>query len=106
MAGLEYQSTRAKRVISPTAFIALVNFFAFLLISTYLGGDAINGYTAHGDFFVCGHGLCRRVTSSVWHYSYCHAIATIGLMLLTLAETAYFRWTGDIKFSSKSQHYH
>lgn len=91
-----YTSTRARRVIYPTACVGLINFFAFVLISIYLGGDAINGHRAEGSFFLCGHGHCTRVTASVWHYSYCHALATIGLMLLVAAETAYFWWRGDI----------
>lgn len=100
MVGRFHLSTRATRVMGPTGLIALVNFFAFVLISTYLGGDAINGHISGGKYFVCGHGLCTQVTSSVWHYSYWHALATIGSVLLVLAESAYFRCTGDIESSA------
>ena len=88
--------------MGPTGLIALVNFFAFVLISTHLGGDAINGHVSGGSYFVCGHGFCTQVTRSVWHYSYWHALATIGSVLLVLAENAYFWWTGDIRSSAKT----
>ncbi|HEX5460191.1 MAG TPA: hypothetical protein VFX20_09485 [Steroidobacteraceae bacterium] len=89
-----YHSTRARRVVYFTACVALVNFFAFVLIGTYLGGDAINGHITNGAFFLCGHGVCTRVTGSVWHYSYWHALTTIGLVFLAVTETAYFGWRG------------
>lgn len=83
-----------------TALIALVNFFVFLLISTYLGGDAINGHISHGNYFVCGHGFCTQVTRFVWRYSYWHALATIGLTLLVAAGSAYFWRSGDPRSSA------
>lgn len=95
------QSTRAKRVIYPTAVIALVNFTAFLVVSAHLGGDALNGYIRDGHFFLCAHGICTQVNSRLWHYSYYHAVATICLMLLVVIEMAYFCRSGDIGLSSK-----
>ena len=91
-------STRAKWVIYPTVILTAVNFLIFVLISTYLGGDAVNGHIETGRYFLCGHGHCTEVSRSIWRYSYWHSWATIGSFLLVFAETALFLNTGDIKF--------
>jgi hypothetical protein len=91
-------SKRAKLVGYPIAVLAVVNFVAFAVGCAYLGGDALNGY-AHGDhFFVCEHGHCTEVSSAAWHYSYWHAYAAIGGMLLLFATAALFINTGDIEW--------
>jgi len=89
-------SKRAKRVIYPTAALAILNFIAFVLGSLHLGGDALNGYVRAGHYFVCAHGGCFEVSSAVWHYSYWHAWTAIGGIFLVMAETALFLNTGDI----------
>jgi len=91
-------SKRAKWVIYPTAVFALINFFAFIGGSQYLGGDALNGYMKAGHYFVCAHGSCAEVSSSIWHYSWWHAVTALGGILLAMAETAFFLNTGDIQF--------
>ncbi|HEY6451515.1 MAG TPA: hypothetical protein VIX87_02830 [Steroidobacteraceae bacterium] len=89
-------SRRAKYVLYPTAAFALVTFFAFVIGSIHFGGDALNGYVRAGHYFLCAHGSCAEVSSAIWHYSYWHAWASIGGILLVLAETALFLNTGDI----------
>jgi hypothetical protein len=84
-------SKRARWVIYPTATLAMVNFFAFVVGSAYLGGDALNGYVRTGHYFVCAHGGCAEVSSVIWH-----AYASFGGILLVFAETAFFLNTGDI----------
>jgi hypothetical protein len=91
-------SKRAKWVVYPTFATAMANFFAFILDSLHLGGDALNGYAKAGHFFVCAHGACTEVSSTIWHYSYWYAVSAIGGILLVLAETALFLNTGDIDF--------
>jgi hypothetical protein len=91
-------SKRAKWVMYPTTALAMINFFAFVIGSVYLGGDALNGHVHAGHYFVCAHGSCTEVSRTVWHYSYWHAYASFGGILLMLAETALFLNTGDIKW--------
>jgi hypothetical protein len=91
-------SRRAKIVGHPLAALAVVNFIAFSIGSVYLGGDAINGFESAGHFFVCEHGHCTEVSSCAWHYSYWHAIAAIGGILLMFATMALFINTGDIEW--------
>lgn len=93
---LRFYSRRAKRVMYPTALVAVANFLAFVAGSIYLGGDALNGYVHAGHYFLCAHGHCVEVSRAVWQYSYWHAISAIGGILLVLAEQALFLKTGDI----------
>lgn len=91
-------SRRAKWVLYPTSVLVLINFFAFTGGSFYLDGDALNGYMKAGQYFVCAHGHCAQVSSSIWHYSYWHAVTALGGILLVFAEMAVFLNTGDIEF--------
>jgi hypothetical protein len=97
MAGSFHPSAQATRILYATGAVALANFAVFVLVSTWISGDALNGYVSDGRFFVCAHGRCAQVSPSVWHYSYWHALVTIGLMLLVVAETLYFYLTGQMK---------
>jgi hypothetical protein len=60
-------SARPRRILYRTGAVTLVNFVVFVLVSAYIGGDALNGYVSHGHFFVCGHGRFAQVTSSIWN---------------------------------------
>ena len=91
-------SKRAKRVIYPTASVVMINFFIFVFMSVYLGGDALNGHIEAGHYFLCAHGHCTEVSRSIWHYSYWHAWTTIAGFLLVFAETVLFLNTGDIEY--------
>ncbi len=93
-------SKRAGWVLYPTIGLAAINFFSFVFASAYLGGDALNGHIQAGHYFLCVHvhGHCTEVSSSIWHYSYWHAVSAIGGFLLVFALTALFLNTGDIEF--------
>jgi hypothetical protein len=91
-------SKRAKLVVYPIVGLAAINFFAFVFASVYLGGDALNGHIAAGHYFLCMHGHCTEVSSSIWHYSYWHAASAIDGFLLVFDVTALFLNTGDIEF--------
>jgi hypothetical protein len=51
-----------------------------------------------GRYFVCAHGACSEVSSTIWHYSYWHAYTSFGGILLVFAVTALFLNTGDISW--------
>jgi hypothetical protein len=91
-------SKRAKWTIYPTMALAMINFFAFVEVSIYLGGDALNGYVQNGHHFLCENGRCTEVSSSLWRYSWWHAVTAMGGILVVFAETAFFLNTGDIDF--------
>jgi hypothetical protein len=91
-------SKRAKRIMRPTAVLVMINFFTFVAASMYLGGDALNGYIKAGHYFLCAHGHCTEVSSSIWRYSWWHTVTAVGGMLLLVVEIALFLNTGDIQF--------
>lgn len=91
-------SKRAKWIIYPTVVLVSINFIAFIFGSTYLGGDAVNGYVQAGHYFVCEHGACTEVSSVAWNYSYWHAWAAFSGIILVFAEVALFLNTGDIEW--------
>ena len=91
-------SKRAKWIIYPTAALVMINFFTFITVSVYLGGDALNGYMQAGHYFLCVHGHCTEVSSSIWHYSWWHAVSALGGIILVIAEIALFLNTGEIEF--------
>ena len=48
----KYSNTSYLNIILLTIFvIALINFFSFVTIAGYLGGDAVNGKIENGHFF-------------------------------------------------------
>jgi len=91
-------SKRAKWVIYPTATLVMINFIVFGAGSAYLGGDALNGYIQAGHYFLCAHGQCTQVSSATWHYSFWHAYAAMGCILLLFGEVALFLNLGDIEW--------
>ena len=55
--------------------VALVNFFSFIAIDLYLGGDALNGRQAAGHYFLANHGRMTEVSRTVFEYSQWHALS-------------------------------
>ncbi len=53
--------------------IGFANFFAFAAVAIVKGGDALNGYTANGLYFVGEHGRFTQVTKAFFMYSQWHA---------------------------------
>jgi hypothetical protein len=83
MVSLRTDSKRLKKAASIGAVLFItLNFFAFGVVSTYLGGDALYGHVRAGHYFVCAHGKCYEVSRSVWLYSYWHAVTALTSMAL------------------------
>jgi hypothetical protein len=57
--------------------IAVVNFATFAIVGLYLGGDALNGRSDNGHYFLMNHGKYTEVSSRVWHYSRIHAVSVM-----------------------------
>lgn len=62
-----------------------VNFFAFGLISVFIGGDAINGSHDGVNYYLAAQGTETAVHPLVYYYSMTHACITIGTFLLFFA---------------------
>jgi hypothetical protein len=67
------------RITKPFAYamftVALVNFVSFVCIAQWIGGDALNGYTAGGHYFLSNHGKLTEVSGTVFEYSRWHALS-------------------------------
>ena len=53
--------------------IGVLNFLAFAIIATCLGGDALNGKAVDGRYFLSNHGKSTEVSEAVFTYSRIHA---------------------------------
>jgi hypothetical protein len=56
--------------------IAIVNFLAFIIGAAVLGGDAVNGKSEAGRYYVANHGKLTEVSRAAFTYSrlHCHAV--------------------------------
>jgi hypothetical protein len=52
--------------------IGIVNFAVFFIGSIYFGGDAVNGYSCKGHYFLGSHGRYTETTKAVYTYSRWH----------------------------------
>jgi hypothetical protein len=68
-------SPGTRRLLRAINTVATVNFFAFFGISLLIGGDAFNGHSDHGHFYLSSHGHLTEVSSSVFLYSEIHMIS-------------------------------
>ena len=67
-------------MISPTlakagrvAFIfGIINFAVYVLVAAKIGGDAVNGHSASGHYFLGEHGKLTETSYSVFLYSKLH----------------------------------
>lgn len=75
----ETHRRRGKQLVWGLGALAALNFVAFLIAAVYLGGDAINGYSQAGHYFLGAHskGPFTEVSHSVFTYSLWHASSVI-----------------------------
>ena len=95
-------SRRAKLIFIPVFILAFVNFFVFIFVDIYLGGDALNGYARDGHYFLCSHGRYTEVSQTVWTYSHWHAISVIITHASVFVLAVIFMNTGDMTLEKRS----
>ena len=73
--------------------LGLLNLLAYTVVYAYIQGDAVNGESKDGRYYVRGHflhgpeGKQREVDRATWIYSYVHSISvwpTEGVVLICL----------------------
>lgn len=69
----ELPKTPGNVVLIALILFGFVNFFSFIVVSIYLGGDAMNGRTEAGRYFLSEHGRLHEVPKTVFTYSLWHA---------------------------------
>jgi hypothetical protein len=62
---------RLEKICNAVQIIAAINFFSFAIIAIIIGGDALNGYTQGGRYFIGQNGY--EVSYPVFLYSKIHA---------------------------------
>ena len=66
--------------------LGIVNFMVFWVVSVCLGGDALNGGSADGHYFL-DRNHRTEVSSGVWHYSLIHAKSQKVTILLAIVSS-------------------
>jgi hypothetical protein len=61
-----------KTVCVFVAALGILNFAAFAIAATCLGGDAVNGRSENGRYFFSSHGKDTEVSRAVFNYSRIH----------------------------------
>ena len=72
-------------MVKVLAILAVVDLASFVAFSLAIGGDALNGVSVNGRYFVAMHGYLREVSRSVWYASRIQAISVLALWSLTIA---------------------
>ncbi|HEY6456942.1 MAG TPA: hypothetical protein VIY90_16840 [Steroidobacteraceae bacterium] len=54
--------------------LAIINFAAYVAIAFYLHGDAWNGYSAAGHYFLREHARYTEVTRGVYQFSWWYSL--------------------------------
>ena len=52
----------------------VLNFIVFVGVSLFIGGDAWNGYSRGGQYFLSSHGKITQVSKEVFLYSKYHVL--------------------------------
>lgn len=73
-----------KKALKAFAGLTLANLIAFAAIAGYLGGDALNGWTEGGRYYLAIRGRPTEVTEGVYFYSKVHAISLIVMVAVVL----------------------
>jgi hypothetical protein len=69
-----------ERVIKWANAAVIANFIAFCVISLFIGGDAFQGYSAGGHYFLRQKSHFNEVSEAVFDYSYWHTVSVLVTM--------------------------
>jgi hypothetical protein len=64
-----------RRILQSGFALAVANFIIFVILATYLGGDAFNGHVKDGQYFLGMHGRYTQVSRDIFLYSRWHVIS-------------------------------
>ena len=85
-----------KRGLTPWIFaLAVVNFMTFGIVALSLGGDACNGMSQDGHYYLANRGRLTEVSAGIYVYSFCHGTSTIFTHLAALI--AAYGWISSIR---------
>jgi hypothetical protein len=61
-----------KKLYTIVGIVAVLNFVAYLIVTSQIGGDAINGGEQAGHFYLSAHGRRTEVSRSTYMFSRYH----------------------------------
>jgi len=68
----EMKLPRMKKLFAILFAVAVLNFIAFIIGASVLGGDAVNGKVEGGKYYVANHGKYTEVSQVAFTYSRFH----------------------------------
>ena len=98
------RSRRARRPDPPTDLyrtalaLTLLNFVAFAVVTSFFGGDALNGKIVAGQYFVGSKGTFTAVDRGYWIYSLIHAVVSLLSLVAVMVWGFVGLLTGRIDF--------
>jgi hypothetical protein len=86
--------TDKKKILYFLFVFGVANFMIFIMVASFLGGDASNGHYAAGHFFLANHNRLTEVSEGVYTYSlwhsrslyFTHPLALISVLLLNFSQ--------------------
>jgi len=90
-------ASRCKKIVFPLLTVALVNFFLFAAVATYVGGDVINGKSNNGHYYLSSHGKMTEVSRALYIYSVIHATSVFVTHAAFFIIAGYLHYTGEIR---------
>ena len=75
------------RVLQIFNIVATTNFLSFWVVAGLIG-DAINGHTADGRYFLKSHSGLTEVSHAVFIYSWLHALSVVVTVILAMVVNA------------------
>ena len=97
---------RLKKFYSIVITVAIVNFAAFMIGVGALGGDAVNGKSGGGRYYVANHGRLTEVSKAAYIYSrfHCYSIWITHSLALIVCFIAHTQRRSSAALREKSHH--
>lgn len=92
-----------ERISKIFVWLTFANLAAFAIETLWLGGDAINGHTANGHYFLSYGGQLTEVSHAIFVYSRWHTISLFVMMPIALFILASRRTEGGFAASQRAK---
>ncbi len=74
-----------EKVYSVLIVLAVVNFFAFMIITLLIGGSGVTGKIENGRYYVGSHGIYTEVSQTVYTFTVIHSCSHFPMFTLAFA---------------------
>ncbi len=65
------------KLVKTLLILGIINFVSFYFLVLFLGGDAVNGHTSNGKYYLANHGEITEVTKGIYIYSKIHVYSQL-----------------------------